>query len=61
MAKSKQSLNEVTLLSETNELLKKQLILQLAQLKVSNQEIRKIIGCDMNYITSFLKPLKDKF
>ena len=57
---TKQSVNEVTLLIETNELLKKQLILQLAQLKVSNHEIRKIIGCDMNYITSFLKPLKDK-
>lgn len=49
-----------TLLGQTNDLLRKQLILQLALQGVPQQSIRKIVKCDMKYITELLKPLKGK-
>jgi hypothetical protein len=58
MPQKKSNVSTETLLQETNELLKKQLILQLAQLKVPKQSIRQIVKCDMNYVTNILKPLK---
>lgn len=48
------------LIEETNDLLKKQLILQLAVLGVSQQAIRDSVKCDINYVNSVLKPLKGK-
>ena len=48
------------LIEETNDLLKKQMILQLAMQKVPKQAIRKVVGGAMNDITNFLKPLKGK-
>jgi hypothetical protein len=58
MAQKKSNVSSETLLQETNELLKKLLILQLAQLKVAKHSIRQIVKCDMNYVTNILKPLK---
>lgn len=49
-----------SILGQTNELLKKQLILQLALQGVPQQSIRKIVKCEMKFITDFLKPLKGK-
>lgn len=48
------------LLEQTNDLLKKQIILELAILGVPKQSIRKIVGGGMNYITDLLRPLKGK-
>lgn len=56
--KSDNRLNE--LLEQNNDLLKKQLILQLALQGLSYQTIRKMVKCEMNYVTDFLKPLKSK-
>lgn len=48
------------LLAQTNDLLKKQLILQLALQGVPKQSIRKVVGVGMNYVTDVLRPLKGK-
>jgi|GEM_PF-2599753 len=48
------------ILERTNDLLRRQLILQLVMLGVPHHSIRKIVKCDMKYITEMLKPLKGK-
>ena len=58
---TKTSTNTVeNLLDQTNDLLRKQLILQLALMGVPHQTIRQMVKCDMKYITNLLKPLKGK-
>lgn len=48
------------LLDQTNNLLRTQLVLQLATMGVPHQTIRKIVKCEMKFITDLLKPLKGK-
>ncbi len=63
MAKRKKKVKAVStesLLQQTNELLRIQLILQLASYGMTQQKIRKIVGVDMKFITNILKPLKGK-
>lgn len=60
MKKDKSENTLELLLDQTNDLLRKQLILQLAMQGVPQQSIRKIVKCDMKYITELLKPLKGK-
>jgi len=47
-------------IEQTNDLLRKQLIIQLASFGTSHQTIRKIVGVEMKYVTNLLKPLKGK-
>jgi hypothetical protein len=48
------------LVEQTNDLLRKQLIIQLAMQGMPQQTIRKVLKCDMKLITEMLKPLKGK-
>lgn len=48
------------LLEQTNDLLRKQLIIQLALQGVPQRSIREIVKCDMKYINKLIKPLKGK-
>ena len=47
-------------LSETNELLERLLIVQLVLAGVSRQNIRKIVGCEMNKVTRIARVVKLK-
>ena len=60
MAQKNADLNLEILLSQTNDLLRKQLILQLALQGVPHQAIRQIVKCDMKFVTDLRKPLKGK-
>jgi len=61
MAKKKKNANTLEdAIEETNDLLRKLLIIQLASLGASQQVIRKIVGGDMQFVTNLLKPLKGK-
>lgn len=40
------------------ELTEKNMIIELAVNGIPHQKIRKIVGCDMRYITRLLRPIK---
>jgi len=44
----------------TEDLLKDLLIVQLAQAGLSQPDIQKIVGCDMNYVSQIARYLKVK-
>ncbi len=56
----KKTLSTEKLLQETNQLLRINLIIELASYGVPHQTIRKIVGTEMRLITEILKPLKGK-
>lgn len=60
MAKQRTEASLESLIDQTNDLLRKQLILQLANQGVPQHTIRQIVKCDMKLITNILKPLKGK-
>jgi hypothetical protein len=41
-------------------LIETSLIIDLAMMGIGQQEIRKMVNCDMRRITKLLKPIKDK-
>lgn len=60
MAKQRSEASLESLIGQTNDLLRTQLILQLANQGVPKHTIRQIVKCDMNLVTNILKPLKVK-
>ncbi len=53
----KQTRSKGSTVDETHELLRALLIVQLGLAGVSQTDIRKIAGCDMNRVNSILKPI----
>lgn len=60
MPKQKTEPDLPALIEQTNDLLRKHLIIQMVFQGVPNHTIRDIVKCDMNYITKIVKPLKER-